>query len=88
MSSSVSIHGADLDTINEVDNRGEGSGKGLGADFISIAAGKTVYGGFRLKRMCPAPFRSEPRSDFPTQLLACSVPTIDMAAFGDVHVSS
>jgi hypothetical protein len=55
------------------------------ADIRSAAARETIGGGFRLKRPYPTPLRSEPRSDFPTQPLPSSVPTIDMSAFGGVR---
>jgi hypothetical protein len=55
------------------------------ADFRSAATGKTKYGGFQLDCPYPAPLRSEPRSEFPTQPLPLSVPIIDESAFDGVR---
>jgi hypothetical protein len=57
-----------------------GATRSRGAYIRSAAAGKTMNGGLWLTRMYPASLRSEPRSDFPTQRLPSSVPTIDRSA--------
>jgi hypothetical protein len=54
-----------------------GAARSSGVDIRSAATGKIMYGGFQLKCPHPAPLRSEPRSNFPTQPLLSSVPATD-----------
>jgi hypothetical protein len=58
----------------------KGAARFSGADIRLVAAGKLMYGGFRLKLPYPASLRSEPRYDFPTQPLPSSVLSIDRSA--------
>jgi hypothetical protein len=57
-----------------------GAARSGGADIRSAAAGKTMYGGFWLKLPYPTSLRSEPRTDFSTQPLPSSLPTIEKSA--------
>jgi hypothetical protein len=76
----------ELDTNNEEDNRGKRSGTVYLAAMIldRPPPEKAMYGKFRLKLPYPASLRSEPRSDFPNQLLPSSLPLIDKIALGGV----